>query len=454
MSRRQGHLHLTLVLHPMAIHQAGWAHPESVFGNKLSDYVHLAQLAEKARFDGIFLADGPSMISEDMEEGSRHPYGDGFEPLTLLSSLSAVTSRLGLIATASSTYSEPYNVARQFASLDILSNGRAGFNLVTTVSTIAAANFGRTHPPHAERYERAGEFIEVLEGLWDSWEDDAFIHDREEGRYFDPAKGHLLNYNGKHFSVRGPLNLARPVQGHPVKVQAGASEVGKRLAARTADVVFTVSQTIEEAKAFYSDIKRLAAGYGRNPDHVRVLPGVVPFIGRTEEEAQEQFEYLQDLLHPVSGVAKLSAAFGMDLSGYPLDGPLPDLPATEASKGMQELLTSLARRENMTLRQLYKHVSGSFGHRMLIGTGKSVADQLEEWYHAEAADGYNIMFPYQPGGMEQFVEHVLPELQRRGVFRTEYEGHTLREHLGLPRPANRHAIRQEPVREPAVATAD
>jgi N-acetyl-S-(2-succino)cysteine monooxygenase len=431
--KRNDKMILTLVVRPTGMHGAAWRRPDACFGDKFSDYVHLARLAEDAKFDAIFMADNLGLNAVGLEAASRFASGDGFEPTTLLSALSVVTSHLGLIASTSSTYSEPYNVARQFGSLDLLSGGRAGFNLITTTFPHVAANFGRDPLAHEDRYARAAEFIEVLEGLWNSWEDDSFVRDREDGRYFDPAKVHLLDYKGKFFSVLGPLNVARSLQGRPVKVQAGASGTGRELAARTADVLFTASLTLEGAQAYYADVKQLGASFGRDPDQIKILPGVVPFVGRTDEEAQADHAYVEDLIHPVAGISRLSAAFGFDLSGYPLDGPLPELPETESGKGVQSVLTEMARR------QLYKHIIGSFGHRTLIGGPQTIADQLESWFHERAADGYNIMFPYLPGGMERFVDLVVPELRRRGLFREEYEGTTLRENLGLHYPVHPNA---------------
>jgi FMN-dependent oxidoreductase (nitrilotriacetate monooxygenase family) len=362
--------------------------------------------------------------------------------LTLLSALSVVTSHIGLVATVSTTFNEPYNVARKFASLDHLSGGRSGWNLVTSSTESEALNFSfERHPEHSERYERAKEFYDVVAGLWDSWEDDAFLRDKESGVYFDQDKLHVLNHRGKHFQVRGPLNVARSPQGWPVVVQAGASEAGKELAAQTAEVIFVAHQTLEEAQTFYRDIKSRLARYGRQPEHLKIMPGIFPVIGRTEEEAREKFDALQDLIHPTVGLSLLTnMSGGVDLSQYPVDGPFPELPETNGGKSRQRLLLDLARRENLTIRDLYLRIAGARGHQQVIGTPKSIADQLQQWFEEEGADGFNIMSPWLPGGLSEFADLVVPELQRRGLFRTEYEGRTLRDNLGLPRPVNRHVL--------------
>lgn len=423
-------------------HVASWRHPEAQAdgGLNFQHYKQIAQTAERGKFDMLFLADGVAVRDRGQtpEELSRSGKVVHFEPFTLLSALSAVTERIGLTATVSTTYNEPFHLARKFASLDYLSGGRAGWNLVTSATEAEALNFNRDkHMEHTLRYERAREFVEVVTKLWDSWEDDAFVRDKASGVYFEADKLHIPQHKGTHFSVRGPLNVARPIQGYPVLIQAGSSEDGKNLAAQTAEVIFTAQQTLEEAQAFYGDVKGRLAHYGRNPDHLKIMPGVFPVIGRTEEEAKEKFQQIQDLIHPQVGLALLGGMIGgFDLSQYPLDGPLPDLPETNGGKSRQKLLTDLARRENLTIRQLYQAIAGARGHRQILGTPEQIADQLEEWFVNDAADGFNIMPPYLPGGLDEFVDLVIPELQRRGLFRTEYEGNTLREHLGLPRPTN------------------
>ncbi|MBD2410410.1 nitrilotriacetate monooxygenase [Nostoc calcicola FACHB-389] len=424
-------------------HVAAWRHPNAQpdGGLNFQHYKRLAQTAERGKFDMLFLADGLAVWDQGKgrEAFSRSgQFSVHFEPLTLLSALSVVTEHIGLVATASTTYDEPFHLARKFASLDYLSGGRAGWNVVTSSAEAAAKNFSREeHLEHALRYERAREFLEVTSKLWDSWEDDAFLRDKESGIYFDPDKLHVPNHKGQHFSVRGPLNVARPIQGYPVIVQAGSSEAGQDLAAQTAEAIFTAQQTLAEAQTFYSGVKNRLSKYGRSPDHLKIMPGVFPVIGRTEEEAKEKYQELQDLIHPSVGLGLLSGLVGgHDLSKYPLDGPLPDLPDTNGGKSRLQLITDLARRENLTIRQLYLWIAGARGHRTILGTPEQIADRLEDWFVNDGADGFNIMPPWLPGGLDEFVDLVIPELQRRGLFRTEYEGRTLRENLGLPRPVN------------------
>ncbi|MER8961119.1 LLM class flavin-dependent oxidoreductase [Mesorhizobium sp. M0701] len=441
MARRKDKLKLGAFLLFTGHHVAAWRHPAAGEGTSLGDYVELARLAEAAKFDTIFFADGVAARLKDLEAASRKAHSGvyPFEPITLLSALSAVTRNIGLIATASTSFSDPYNLARQFASLDHLSGGRAGWNLVTSSDPEAAFNFGHeTHIQHGERYDRAEEFADVVLGLWDSWEDDAFPRDRAIGRYFDKDKLHVLNHKGQHFKVRGPLNTPRTPQGHPVVVQAGASDPGKELAARTAEAIFAAQITLDEATAFYADVKGRLGKYGRSEDDLKVLPGIFPVVGRTEAEAQEKFEQLQDLIQPEVGLGLVSAlAGGFDLSSYPLDGPVPELPETNAGKSRQALVIDLARREKLTIRQLYLRIAGARGHWQVVGTPQRIADTMEERFENYGADGFNIMAPIMPGGLKDFIELVVPELRRRGLFRDEYEGRTLRDNLGLKRPANR-----------------
>ena len=439
MSTRK--MRLGAFLHGVGHHVAGWRHQSSrpdLLVN-VRHYLDMARTAERGRFDLIFFADNLSVRERDPAP-LRHiaDYIVQFEPIGLLSALSVVTERIGLISTASTSYNEPYHVARKFASLDHLSNGRAGWNLVTSTTEAEAHNFGRdSHFSHGDRYARAAEFAEVVRGLWDSWEDDAFPRDQREGIYCDPDKLHVLNHKGVHFRVRGPLNVARPPQGHPVIAQAGASPPGRDLAARTADLIYSMQWSLEAGQEFYADMKARAERYGRAPDDVKIMPGMLPVVGRTEAEAQEKFEQMQSLVDPVVGISQLSAMFGgIDLSNCPIDGPLPDLPETNASKTRQDILVDMAKRENLTIRQLYLRVAGARSHWMVVGSPQHVADQLEHRFNNGAADGYNVMPATLPGGLDDFVQLVIPELQRRGLFRREYEGHTLRENLGLPRPAH------------------
>lgn len=424
-------------------HLAAWRYPDARADGGLSfeHFKQVAQTAERGKFDMIFFADGVAVRDRgNIEALSRAGHVAHFEPLTLLSALSVVTERIGLAATVSTTYNEPYHLARKFASLDYLSGGRAAWNLVTSATNAEAQNFNRDkHPDHTPRYQRAREFVEVATKLWDSWEDDAFLRDKESGLYFDPDKLHIPNHKGEHFSVKGPLNVARPPQGYPVVIQAGSSEDGKNLAAQTAEVIFTAQQTLEDAQAFYADVKGRLAQYGRSPEHLKIMPGIFPVIGRTEQEAKEKFEQLQELIHPSVGLGLLSGLVGgVNLSNYSLDEPLPNLPDTELAKSRLKLVKDLAQREQLTIRQLYLAIAGARGHRQIVGTPEYIADQLEEWFINEGADGFNIMPPYLPGGLDEFVDLVIPELQRRELFRTEYEGRTLRENLGLPRPDNQH----------------
>ena len=422
-------------------HIAAWRHPgaQADAGSNFRHYVELAQKAEAAKFDAVFLADSVGVRNSDLPSLSRTARADHFEPLTLLSAIAALTERIGLIATVSTSFNEPFNVARKFASLDQISGGRSGWNLVTSSGTGEAQNFNRDeHFEHALRYERAAEFHDVVTGLWDSWEDDSFVRDKPSGLYFDEHNLHVLGHKGAHFSVRGPLNVARSPQGRPVVVQAGASEAGRDLAARTAEVIFVAHQTFEEAKAFYADVKGRLPRHGRHPDEVKIMPGIFPVVGRTQAEAEEKFEQLQELVHPVVGVSLLSNVIGgFDFSGLPVDAPLPELPETNGPKSRQRLLLDLARRENLSIRDLYLRIAGARGHQQVVGTPASIADQLQQWFEEGGADGFNIMAPWFPGGLDDFIELVLPELRRRGLFRTEYEGRTLREHLGLQRPVHR-----------------
>lgn len=444
MPRRRDRMHLGAFLYPGGHHVAAWRHPESQAdaGVNAAHYRQIARTAEAAKFDLIFLADGVAIRGEDIDALSRTAirYVGQFEPLTLLSHLSAVTERIGLVATASTTYNEPFHVARKFASLDHLSEGRAGWNLVTSADPREAWNFSRdSHLAHAHRYARAEEFVDVVRGLWDSYDDDAFVRDRAAGRFFDPDKLHLLAHEGAHFSVRGPLNVPRPPQGHPVVVQAGSSEAGKTLAARTAEIIFTAQDTLADATAFYADVKGRMAGFGRDPDHLKIMPGAFPVVGRTQGEAEDRYAELQELIHPVVGRSLLEQLTGADLSAHADDALVPDLPETEGGKSRQALILQLARRDGLTIRDLALRIAGARGHWTLVGTASRIADALQERFEADGADGFNIMPPTLPGGLDDFAALVIPELQRRGLFRTDYEGRTLRDHLGLPRPRHRAA---------------
>jgi FMN-dependent oxidoreductase (nitrilotriacetate monooxygenase family) len=433
-------LRLGAFMRPISIHTASWrypgAYPDANFN--FQHLKHFAQTLERGRFDAFFMADHLAVMNMPMAALKRSATVTSFDPLTLLPALAVVTERLGLIATASTTYNDPYHIARKFASLDHLSGGRAGWNLVTSVNPMEAQNFGREeHVEHAERYRRAREFYDVVTGLWDSWADDAFIRDAASGVFFEPSRMHVLEHKGEFLSVRGPLNVARPVQGWPVIVQAGASEAGKQIAAETAEVIFGSQNNLADARRFYADVKGRMDQLGRSREHLKILPGAFVVLGETVAEAQAKKALLDSLVHPDSGIASLSVQLGHDASGFDLDGPLPEIPDSNASKSARQKLVEMARSKNMTVRQLAQFVGTSYGILELIGTPATVAGQMEEWLLTEACDGFNIMFPFLPEGLDDFVDRLVPELQRRGLFRREYEGRTLRENLGLPRPANR-----------------
>jgi FMN-dependent oxidoreductase (nitrilotriacetate monooxygenase family) len=406
-------------------HVAAWRHPQTdLESNPFKVFRQQVQNAERACLDAVFFADSLALTGGV----------PALEPLTLLSALAASTDSIGLIGTATTTYNEPYTVARQFASLDQISEGRAGWNLVTSDNAAEAANFGRDqHVAHAARYERAREFHQVVTGLWDSWEDGALINDKSGGRLVDPDKLHKLDHRGAHFAVAGPLNVTRSPQGRPVVVQAGGSEAGRDLAAATADVVFTAQPSLAKAQDFYRDMKRRVLAHGRVPESLKVMPGLFAVVGRSQGEADDKFGTLQQLIEPKAGLALLGRMIGnFDLSGYPLDGPLPELPQTQdGQRSRQQLLTDLAQGENLTIRQLYERIAGGRGHFTVVGTAQAVADQMQAWFEQEAADGFNFMAPALPGGLDDFLSLVVPELQRRGLFRTAYRGTTLRGHLGL-----------------------
>jgi alkanesulfonate monooxygenase len=431
-------LHLGAFMRPVGIHTAWWrfpgAYPDANFN--LKHLVRFIQTLERGKFDAFFMADHLAVLNMPMAALRRSGTATSFEPMTLLSALSMVTERIGLIATGSTTFDEPYHVARRFASLDHISDGRAGWNIVTTSNPDAALNFGLTeHVEHDERYRRAREFYDVVTGLWDSWADDAWLRDQQSGLFFDPARLHVLNHKGPQLSVRGPLNIARPVQGWPVIVQAGASEAGRQFAAETSEAIFASSRTIEEGRKFYADMKGRMRALGRSPDHLKILPGALVIVARTHAEAEEKRALLDSLVHPDSSLPNLSMRLGTDASRFDLDGPLPEIPQTNASQSGRDALVALAKRDNLTVRQLAQMVGGHGGLQM-VGTPGEIADTMQEWLETEASDGFNIMFHTVPAGLDDFVDMVVPELQRRGLFRREYEGTTLRDHLGLPRPEN------------------
>ncbi|UPG72807.1 LLM class flavin-dependent oxidoreductase [Roseomonas gilardii subsp. gilardii] len=432
---------LGLSMRYLGYHAAAWRHPQVDPGGA-SDFAHflnVARLAEAAKFDMVFLADGIGIRAKDEPPGSlcRSAQTAELEPLTLLSALAPMTTRIGLVATASTTYNEPYHIARKYASLDRISGGRAGWNIVTSWSDAEAQNFNRDqHLDYNTRYERAAEFVEVVKGLWDSWDADALVRDKESGIFFDAAKLHVLNHQGRHFKVKGPLSVARSPQARPVLVQAGASEAGMEIGAESAEVIYAVPHEIDTGRSYYRDLKERAARKGRDPEGMKILPGITPFIGGTEAEAREKYDLLNALVAPELGLSYLYGQMG-DLSAHPLDGPVPE-PNDPKVRSIAQNLLKLARRDNLTIRQLYTTIAAGFGSRILIGTARQIADEMEAWVEAEAADGFNICPAALPVGLEDFAAQVVPELQRRGMFRTEYASRTLRGNLGVPVPASRY----------------
>lgn len=426
----------------LGYHAGGWRHPDVPAGAAMDIdfYVRLARRAEQGLFDLVFLADGVGLRQRDEPEGSlsRSNQNVELEPLTMLAAVAMMTKRIGLVATASTTYNEPYHIARKFGSLDHISRGRAGWNIVTSWSEAEAKNFNREqHLDYDTRYARAAEFVEVVKGLWDSWDPDAFPLDKDSGLFFDPAKMHVLNHRGPHFQVRGPLTVARCPQGYPVLVQAGASDQGQDIAAASADIVFTAQVELATAQAYYASVKERLPRYGRAEEDVLLLPGLLPIVGRTVAEAQAKFQQLQDLIHPLVGLSHVYGPMG-DLSGFPLDGPVPE-PVDPEMRSRAAVLLEHARANNLTIRQLYLAASSGRGHRTVIGTPAQIADHMQEWVEARAADGFNIVPSHLPVALDDFVDLVIPELQRRGLFRTMYEGETLRDNLGLKKPVSRYA---------------
>lgn len=426
------HMHLGLFLLGTGSHTAGWRYPGAL--DRFVDFAavqRIGQTAERGLFDMIFMGDN---LNADVK---AHPsYTLRFEPLTMLAALAVTTEHIGLGATVSTSYSDPFSVARAFASLDAISGGRAAWNVVTTSNPAVGENFGSKLPDHARRYEVASEFVDVVKGLWDCWDDDALVANRESGLYIDPAKVRSLDHQGEFFKVKGPLNINRSPQGQPVILQAGGSGAGLSLAARTADVVFSVVQDMQEAQASYADLKSRLPSYGRDASAVTVLPGVMPVVGRTDKEARDKLNLLQSYLGSDGAAMQvLSERFGHDFSQYDLDGPIPDLPVPDTYHSFTKVLMAKARREQMSLRDLYSLTAAARGHWVVCGSPETIANTLQEWFDNYAADGFNIMPPYFHEGFEDFVDLVVPILQERGLFRRAYEGTTLRSQLGLPRPA-------------------
>jgi alkanesulfonate monooxygenase len=432
-------LHLTAFMRPVSLHTGAWRYP-GAYPDANFNFGHMKSFIQKleaAKFDAFFMADHLALLNMPVDALMRSQTVTSFEPFTLLSALASVTERIGLAATASTTFDEPFHVARRFASLDHISNGRAAWNIVTTANPDSASNFGfDEHVEHGERYARAREFYDVVTGLWDSFADDAFVRDQESGIFFDPARMHVLNHKGSELSVRGPLNIARPVQGWPVIVQAGQSEPGRQLAAETAELVFCSPRDIDAAALLYTDIKARMKAIGRPPEHLKILPAALIVVGDTVEDAHAKRRKLDSLVHYDSAIASLSIALGHDASTFDPDQLLPEIPESNASKTGRAQAIRLAKEEALTVRELALRYGGYAG-LAFIGTPQTIADQMEAWIDRQAADGFTVVFPYLPQGLDDITLRLVPELQRRGLFRSDYEGKTLREHLGLTRPANR-----------------
>ena len=418
-------------------HIAAWRHPDAVpdSGENLAHLIELAQLAERGLFDMFFMADSISFWRGSLDAMSRDSHVAWIEPFTLMGALAQHTEKLGLACTATSTYDQPFFLARRFASLDLISGGRAAWNLVTTGSEQAGRSFGfDKHVEKSIRYRSAREFAHVVRGLWNSWQDGAFVFDQEAGQFFDPDKLQVLEHEGEFYRVRGPLHVPASPQGEPVLIQAGASEAGRAMAAESAEVVFGASQTLERAQEFYADVKGRMAAFGRAPDSLKIMPGLSVSVAATHAEAEAKWNELQDLIDPKTGLELLQERLHFDISGFDVNGTLPDMPQEVRDDSRVQLIYEMAARESMTIRDLYRHFGGTRGHRHITGSTTEVADFMEEWVAEKGCDGFNIMPPLFPAGLEDFVDLVIPELQRRGLFRNEYEGSTLRENLGLPRP--------------------
>jgi FMN-dependent oxidoreductase (nitrilotriacetate monooxygenase family) len=434
---------LGLSMRYLGYHAGAWRHPEvqadgsSVFQR----FLDIVQTAERAKFHMVFLADGIGIRLNDEPKGSlsHSQHNVELEPLTLLAALAAVTKYIGLVATASTTYNEPYHIARKYGSLDQISGGRAGWNVVTSWSDQEAWNFNRSkHLAYDERYERAEEFVDVVTGLWDSWDDDAFVLDKKSGMFFDQKKMHVLNHTGKHFSVRGPLTVRRSPQGRPILVQAGTSEVGQRIAARYCDAIFAAKHDLDDARAYYTSVKSRMPALSREPDDLLMMVGLTPIVGRTRQEAQNKSDHLKTLIDPLVGLSMLARSFG-DLSHLPLDGPVPEPDPGAGLKSSAHLFYNLAQKNNWNIRGLYEKICMGQEHKTIVGTAHDIADEMEAWVDAGATDGFNITPTHLPHAIDDFVEFIIPELRRRGRFRSEYEGSTLRQNLGLPTPPSRYA---------------
>jgi FMN-dependent oxidoreductase (nitrilotriacetate monooxygenase family) len=428
---------LGMFVRPVGHHIASWRDPnaQADAGENFGHFTEMARIAERGLFDMLFSADSATAFTSEEATLHRSHYVAWIEPMTLLAALAACTKNIGLVCTSSTSFEEPYAVARRFASLDLVSGGRAGWNVVTTANPIVATNFGsEPHLPKPERYKRAREFTDVVIGLWDSWDEDAFVRDRQNGIFFDRSKMRILNHHGAYYDVRGPLNVPRSPQGRPVIVVAGASEDGKDLAAEIADVAFTAHEHLDTAQAYYRDVKERMVKHGRESHALKIMPGISVTVAPTRSEAEDKFARLQNLIHPEIGLGLLSRRIEFDLTNYPIDGPVPEIPDDDLRNSRSGMMFSAARRENLTIRQLYQRFAASRGHLSVVGTPEEVADAMQHWFESGAADGFNVMPPVFPAGLVDFVDLVVPELQRRGVFRKAYRGRTLRDNLGLPAP--------------------
>ncbi len=433
---------LGLMYHQAGHHIASWLHPNSWpdCALNLEKTIEIARIAERGLFDFIFEADSLSGERFTPDTLPMTALGMRIDPLTLLTALATATDQIGLVCTATTTYDQPYHIARKFASLDLVSGGRSGWNVVTSANATEARNFGvEEHLPKSERYRRAREFVDVVRGLWDSWDENSLILNRDSGKFYDQKGLHVLNHDGEFFKVRGPLTAYRSPQGHPIIVQAGASDDGRLLAGQTAEVVFTAQQALVGAQEFYVDVKRHAADAGRDPSTVLIMPGFGVMVAPTRWEAEDKYQKLQDMIATDVGIMLLSRYLACDLRGYDVDGPLPDLPLDRDVPSRAALLLETGKREGLSIRQTYQRIAGGRGHFQVTGSVEEVADTMQMWLEENAADGFNVLPPVFPVSLIEIVDLLIPELQRRGIFRKEYEGLTLREKLGLPYPVSRYA---------------
>ena len=440
MSNPKRQMVLATFIHNSGAHPGGWRYPgaKPVDQHDIHHYAQLAHIAERGKLHCFFSGDqqGYPHVS-GREAFASTDYAGKLEPTTLLAALATLTRNIGLIATVSTTYNEPYAVARRFASIDHISGGRAGWNVVTSAGDSEARNFGReANVGHEDRYARAEEFVDVVKALWDSWEDGSQLRDRASARYTDTSKVHQLNHQGRYFKVAGPLNVGRPPQGHPIIVQAGGSDPGRALAARTADLIFTAQSSLDKAKIFYADMKQRAAAFGRDPQQLLVIPSVQLMVRSTEAEARRAEEELLSLISPALALSSLQLQLGFNLSGYSPNDQLPEIPLTQGGQWVQQQIVAMARKENLTIGELARLVTVSRASFALASTPEKVADMCESWFTGGGADGFSLAPNYLPGVLEDFVDQVVPILRQRGLFHSDYAGATLRENLGLPKPKN------------------